>query len=635
MSDRKTIDRDRPDRPTEKPQSGTPPGRDATPARRPIARMPMFGWYDPVEIVKTGIRVGVASVFGEFFDRRELMAKGSGTSQLITHSYQQDGPLDADGGLWLDFTADTGDGFWPVHAVGRLMARETLTVGDLKLPRARAVLFGGDQVYPTASREAYRVRLNVPFLEANRVETGRATLDGHHIYAVPGNHDWYDGLTAFMGLFCARTDDGDFGRDVCGRHTKQHRSYFTLALPGHWWLIGADIQLSGYVDRGQIDYLGSVAKALPEGANLILMTAQPSWCNVGIDGPAEDVFRNYAFLEGVVTGAIDVDTFQQADKPRHALRVVMTGDNHHYAHYVERGAKTPRWQPGAARDDVRHYFTCGLGGSFLHPTHHLDPQGTRFDWPFAAPPPVIPHKPSRERAFDLAAVWPPAPDSRALTWRNLFFGLINWRFSAAVGLLAGIAAWTLAGLMVATGPDITQQIRPDTSWDRAVGQLFWEILTYPWGLIFMGLLTLALTKFSMIARPWLAWLVGVVHGALHVAAFGAIVVTAARYMPYGEVPVVLGLATAAGQMVVSTLIFGLYLLVSLNGFGRHWNEAFSSLKIGDYKGFLRLHAAQDGTLTIYPIVFEKVPTTARGAIHPKLAEAPVVVKGAPAKPVET
>src|SRR5262249_10109370 len=63
---------------------------------------------------------------------------------------------------------------------------------------------------------------------------------------------------------------------------------------------------------------------------------------------------------------------------------------------------------------------------------------------------------------------------------------------------------------------------------------------------------------------------------------------------------------ALGGFGGGSFIMGLYLLVSLNLFGRHWNEAFSSLAIPDWKHFLRLHIAPNGDLTIYPIGLERV-----------------------------
>ncbi len=52
---------------------------------------------------------------------------------------------------------------------------------------------------------------------------------------------------------------------------------------------------------------------------------------------------------------------------------------------------------------------------------------------------------------------------------------------------------------------------------------------------------------------------------------------------------------------------GVYLLVSVNVFGRHSEEAFSGLRIEDFKHFLRLHVDRDGHLTIWPIKIERVP----------------------------
>jgi hypothetical protein len=51
----------------------------------------------------------------------------------------------------------------------------------------------------------------------------------------------------------------------------------------------------------------------------------------------------------------------------------------------------------------------------------------------------------------------------------------------------------------------------------------------------------------------------------------------------------------------------LYLLISLNIFGRHSEEAFSGLRIEDYKHFLRMHIDRTGTLRIWPIKIERVP----------------------------
>ena len=58
---------------------------------------------------------------------------------------------------------------------------------------------------------------------------------------------------------------------------------------------------------------------------------------------------------------------------------------------------------------------------------------------------------------------------------------------------------------------------------------------------------------------------------------------------------------------VGAFILGLYLFVSIRIFGRHSNEAFSSLRIQDYKQWLRLRIDASGLLTIYTIAMDRVP----------------------------
>jgi hypothetical protein len=86
---------------------------------------------------------------------------------------------------------------------------------------------------------------------------------------------------------------------------------------------------------------------------------------------------------------------------------------------------------------------------------------------------------------------------------------------------------------------------------------------------------------------------------------------------------------------------GLYLTISMNIFGRHDNEAFSAIRVQDYKNFLRLHIDNSGNLTIYPIKIEKVSRNWRlrnsvetetgyiipeGGTKPELIEEPIIIK---------
>jgi hypothetical protein len=83
--------------------------------------------------------------------------------------------------------------------------------------------------------------------------------------------------------------------------------------------------------------------------------------------------------------------------------------------------------------------------------------------------------------------------------------------------------------------------------------------------------------------------------------------------------VIMGVLT----ILTAPTVMGSYLLIALNSFGRHWNEAFSSLRIEDHKGFLRLKIDATGRLTVYPIVLDKVPHDEHAGLQSKLAESPI------------
>jgi len=64
---------------------------------------------------------------------------------------------------------------------------------------------------------------------------------------------------------------------------------------------------------------------------------------------------------------------------------------------------------------------------------------------------------------------------------------------------------------------------------------------------------------------------------------------------------------------VGAFILGVYLFISIRIFGRHNNEAFSSLRIQDFKQWLRLRIDASGGLTIHAIAIDRVPRRWRSA----------------------
>src|SRR5690606_41946410 len=89
------------------------------------------------------------------------------------------------------------------------------------------------------------------------------------------------------------------------------------------------------------------------------------------------------------------------------------------------------------------------------------------------------------------------------------------------------------------------------------------------------------------------------------------------------VVVYLPVAGLAGSLLVAA-----YLLVA-SRFGINLNELFAAQGIEDYKSFLRLHIARDGSLTIYPVGTDRVCRHWRADPDAGRKEAPWVVPDRP------
>lgn len=285
----------------------------------------MVPWLDPAVLADAALRVVLSRVFGEYADKREMQR----LMDEPPHQYAAAG----DGAFWLDFVADLGDGFDATYAMASLLARPEIELGGEPTPRGTALVMGGDEVYPTASRDEYEARFRGPYAAAFPWTEPESAPD---LYAIPGNHDWYDGLTNFGRFFCS-------GRWIGGWQTRQRRSYFGLELPHGWWLLAIDIQLDTYIDDAQLDYFRGLG--IGSGDRVILVTGKPSWTKVKDGQPLElqpDSYKNLQYFKDEVLDGVDVP-------------VTISGDLHHYCRYHA--------------DDGSHLITAGGGGAYLYPTH--------------------------------------------------------------------------------------------------------------------------------------------------------------------------------------------------------------------------------------------------------------------------
>jgi predicted MPP superfamily phosphohydrolase len=308
-------------------------------------RKKMVGWYDPRQLIRTGIDVFVSEILKDRADTRILEALTEGNP----FEDRSDEPV-GENGFWFDYMADTGDGWKPTYAMARLLARRGLAMegGEQWLSRGRLLILGGDEVYPVASRDNYESRLIGPFKQASQDVAGEGESDTEggqdppEVFAIPGNHDWYDGLASFMRLFTNPRKIGLW-------RTGQKRSYFAIKLPLGWWIWGIDTQLQGDVDRPQMEFFGQMMEKLQPGDRIIVCTPTPDWIH-------EEKSRDPdlpGHLHLARTGLDD----RKATVP-----LQLSGDIHNYQHF--QGGKDGTWAK----------IVSGGGGAFLHPTHRIGPR---------------------------------------------------------------------------------------------------------------------------------------------------------------------------------------------------------------------------------------------------------------------
>ncbi|HEX6124188.1 MAG TPA: hypothetical protein VFZ23_02330, partial [Pyrinomonadaceae bacterium] len=256
----------------------------------------MHGWYRPSSLIDTAKRTVVSTTVGKYADPRAGSADPTPGSffdyshYLVPDEYdfEIDGSKSKRDEIWIDYAADVGDGWNPTYAIAYYMSQPGVDLSGvpMKLPRGEILFLGGDSVYPVANQKAYEYRLVEPYRIAFRSGAGSSPVASElaaqpHIFALPGNHDWYDSLVAFRQLFCSHIfNDRKFAADEMGNggwRTRQQRSYFTLKLPQNWWLLAVDLQLTHNIDMPQLLYFESVIQKMQPGERVILCVPEPYW----------------------------------------------------------------------------------------------------------------------------------------------------------------------------------------------------------------------------------------------------------------------------------------------------------------------------------------------------------------------
>ncbi|WP_433887602.1 metallophosphoesterase family protein [Streptomyces sp. CA-111067] len=250
--------------------------------------------------------------------------------------------------------ADTGEGDGPQYAVVPGFLKESAGT--------RFTLLSSDVLYPVGSANEYGPKFFRPYRDYQAP-----------IYPVPGNHDWYDGLTGFMRVFCDAPAlpprprptplSAAWWRDRLWRppavpdeqllaEVRKLRSAPAqqAALPGPYWaidsgplrIIGIDTGLLGDIDHEQGEWLRRVSQG-PRPK--ILVTGSPIY----VDGEHHPC---------AIGGGGTVDEIV-ADPERNFVAAI-GGDIHNYQRY-----------PVQVGDRTIQYVVSGGGGAFMHATHTI------------------------------------------------------------------------------------------------------------------------------------------------------------------------------------------------------------------------------------------------------------------------
>ncbi len=628
---------------------------------------PMVAWFAPGQLLRTAFRSLFAQVIASYVDRRETQAAlppcldppddrlpcpGSAFRGLVDADFTaREGKQE----VWIDYIADLGDGWDPAYTMALLLARPKVRVrgledaslrdaslvqgahlrlGEDELPRADVLVLGGDQVYPTPSRAGYTDRLLAPLVCAfpaldpppDGVAPHPEAKERPLLFAIPGNHDWYDGLTDFLRVFCQCAAIGRW-------RTRQRRSYFAVRLPFRWWLWGIDIQLDTRIDPVQLDHFRKLARTRDEEGDdpksIVLCTAQPSWI-YGRTG-LENCYKNLMYFEEGVMGPRRkgggrgrTAAGEEQERKRPQIPVTLAGDMHHYARYLE-------YEKDDGGDPARQRITCGGGGSYARGTYALPRRIPRPDRPSRRPMDgkMVPR--NKGELLETGFPYPSRTDSKRLALGALRLPLLrhNRSFCLLLGVLYAVlaaAAGEVGRGSARPGPfgwralwTYLRSLRPE--WgalrDHASG-VAGAVADRPFALAMLAAALLTGMGLALVFNPGtrhrlLAALWGLLHGAAHAAlalllAWGAasLARNGLHAEPRWHGAAVYALVVLAGGILGGFLV-GVYLVVSSLGFRLHDNEVFSVQSIPHFRSFLRLRIDVHGDLTIYPLGVRRVP----------------------------
>ncbi len=299
---------------------------------------------------------------------------------------------------------DTGEGDASQH----VLRDQLLSVANQ--PEVQFVVISSDVIYPNGSMIDYEAKFWLPFKGVTKP-----------VYAIPGNHDWYDALEAFAATFL----EADAARTVMrARAAADLRLTSTTDARIEGLIANAERLRGEYsvptgFQRGpffeiQTDRFALVA--IDTGIVKRIDDLQWAWLESALArarGKATMAILGHPFYAGgsdMTSADEDFARLKQLLLDRGAT-IMMAGDTHDLESYVER-----RSSPAPAV----HYFVNGGGGAYMS-------FGTALAWPSSPATSEWAYYPDRDAVSKKIQARTPAWKRPAWWWTTEFGA---WPFSA-------------------------------------------------------------------------------------------------------------------------------------------------------------------------------------------------------------
>ncbi len=369
------------------------------------ATVPVWGmsWFFDTENWASGIWNSWAEARTDLW--REAMVRAvAGNESGAASTFAVAPPGTAAGDFSFIVIGDTGEG----DASQNVLRDQLLQVAWRD--EVRFVVISSDVVYPNGAMTDYEAKFWLPFKGVRKP-----------VYAIPGNHDWYDALEAFAATF--------FEADAA-RATMHARVNADLRITS-----STDSRISGLIaeaerlrqeyevptglQRGPFFEVQSerfALVAIDTGIVKKIDPAQQAWLESALDrarGKLTMAIVGHPFYAGGHDETVDNEEFARLKRLLldRGVTIMMAGDTHDFEYYAD---------PPSPGVPAVHYFVNGGGGAYLS-------FGTSLQWPATAPTAAWAFYPDRQavsRKLEARTPWWKRP---AWWWTNEFDA---WPFSA-------------------------------------------------------------------------------------------------------------------------------------------------------------------------------------------------------------